>query len=302
MKPILFTIGAQPISSFGLFLMLSLIASTFIIWRIIKVYDFDQEEALDLVLLTFIGGVIFARIYFILFHLPEFDTFYKIILINKHPGLSFWGGFFGGILTLSLFAKKLKLNFWQAADFAIPGLFLGLSISSIGCLLGSCLYGLPADLPIAVEQIGLLGKRFPLQIIESALFFIGFLYFWRATVKFHFTGQITSLGLIFFSLVKLILEFFRGKTEVIFFTTIGTTVSILLFFLGILLFYKLAKRSLSSDISRLLTIKNPKTREKLTLNLKKNWYNVKVNSQVVLKNLTKKILRILNVKTNPPQF
>lgn len=302
MKPILFTIGAQPISSFGLFLMLALLLSIFIIWRIVRVYDLDQEKVLDLVFLTFIGGIIFARIYFVLFHLPEFDSIYKMALINRYPGLSFWGGLFGGVLALKLFTHRLKLNFWQMADFAIPGFFLGLATASLGCLLGSCQYGLPSDLPFAVSQIGILGNRFPIQAIESMLFFVGFLYFWRATVKFHFTGKISSIGLVYFGIVKLVLEFFYGSAQAFYATTLGTIYSTILILAGVLFFYRLGKRSFVGDLMSIKKLSDAENRKEAVLKHRKNWYNIRVNTIVAIKNLHKTLLKRINVKDNPSQF
>jgi len=138
MLPILFTIGSWPVSSFGLFLVAALFAASFVIWRLTKVYDFDGEQVIDIILLTFFGALIFARIYFIVTHpsLFEENGFLKMILINRYPGLSFWGGFIGGMISLIFVVRNFKLNFWQIADFATVGLLLGLSIGSLGCFLG----------------------------------------------------------------------------------------------------------------------------------------------------------------------
>src|SRR5258708_17707733 len=176
MQPVLLTLGGQPISSFGLFLLLSFLASSYFIWRVVRAYELDEERAIDLLLLTFSGGLIGARVYFVLLHLNQFDTLSKIVLINRYPGLSFWGGFLVGFLVLKFFAARFKLAFWQLADFALIGLLIGLSISSLGCLLGSCQYGLPSNLPFAVTQVGLIGKRFPLQIIEALVYLVIFYY------------------------------------------------------------------------------------------------------------------------------
>src|SRR3989338_8938243 len=105
---------------FFFFLVAALFAASFVIWRLTKVYDFDGEQVIDIILLTFFGALIFARIYFIVTHpsLFEENGFLKMILINRYPGLSFWGGFIGGMISLIFVVRNFKLNFWQIADFA----------------------------------------------------------------------------------------------------------------------------------------------------------------------------------------
>src|SRR5438552_13186037 len=113
MFPTLFSIGKFGISSFGVFLAFGFILGVFLIWRLARAWDLDEEKILDLTLLTFFGGLIGARIYFVLSHLSFFGLNpLKILLFQKYPGFSFWGAFLGGWLSLFYFAKKFKWDFW----------------------------------------------------------------------------------------------------------------------------------------------------------------------------------------------
>jgi len=304
MLPVVFKIGSQPVSSFGLFLLLAFLTTSYVIWRLIKVYEIDEEKTIDLVLLTFFGGIIFARIYFILFHLNDFQALDKIFLINRYPGLSFWGGVLGGMISLRLFSKRMKVNFYQAADIGIIGLFAALIVASFGCLLGSCQYGQVSNLPIAVTQIGIVGKRFPLQVVEAIIFLLSYLYLWRHSLKFHFNGQILSLGLIILGIGKFILEFFRGDRQTVFGSlSLGLIWSLLLVVLGIKIYYGQTKRSFKSDLRFFISFfYRTSTRRYFLTRLRKSWYNLRVDLKFFIVGLKRRVTKKMNIRANPTKF
>src|SRR5581483_4248893 len=192
MWPVLFSLGDFPITAFGFFLTLAFLVALYFIWRAAQVYEIDPEKLLDVFFLSVFSGLILARNYFLLFHPELFDPI-KIFLFNRYPGFAFWGGLVGGSLGLWFFAQRFKLNLWQVFDFAVVGLFIGLSFASWGCLLGSCQYGVVSHSFLAVPQVGVIGTRFPVQALEAILFWLGFLYLWKKLLRFHFAGSITAL-------------------------------------------------------------------------------------------------------------
>ena len=311
MLPILFTIGSWPVSSFGLFLVAALFAASFVIWRLTKVYDFDGEQVIDIILLTFFGALIFASIYFIVTHpsLFEENGFLKMILINRYPGLSFWGGFIGGMISLIFVVRNFKLNFWQIADFATVGLLLGLSIGSLGCFLGGCQVGLPSDLPIAVKMVGSLNKRFPIQIFESLSFFCLFMILWRSTIRYHILGTALALGLVILGSVKFFFEFFVSDTLKLYsFITLGHILSMISITIGVRVYYQVTKRLILKDLKAFFdAVRNSKSRRLMLLKLIKWWYNLKVNLarynfRVLLSSWSRRFKRRLNIRSTPKEF
>lgn len=304
MKPVLFSLGSLPISSLGVSLILGILVSTYFIWRVIRVYELNEEQVIDLVLITVAGGLMGARTYFYFTHLNEFGEPVQFILFNKYPGLSFWGGLLGGILALKLGTLKLKLNFYQIMDFAVAVLFAGIAISSFGCLLASCQYGLTSNNLFSVTQIGILNKRFPLQIVESAIMLILFIKLYKSALRFHFIGQITAKGFIFLGIVKFILEGFRGDKQLIIGgISTGSIYSILLLVIGIRIYYTQSKRLFKKDLKMVATLPmSTKQQRILVYKFKKSWYNQKVNFKIGVLYWFRKITKFLNIKSNPNKF
>lgn len=291
MWPVLFSIGRISVSSFGFFLALAFLFATFLIWRLARAWDLDEEKILDLVLLTFFGSLLGARLFFILLNFSFFaDNLLKIILVTRYPGLSFWGGVLGGWLTLYYFLRRKRLDFWQYADIAAVGFLGGLILGDIGCFLGGCGFGIPSSLFFALPVVGVVGKRFPVQIMEALLLAFVLWKIWPMSTKFHFHGKIISIVLILVGLIKLLTEFFRQIRQG------GAILAVVLIVLGVFIFYKTSKRSFRHDLPRFYKLPKlifaKKERSHLALQTpSKTWYN----------GLTK-LLRRARVKPNPKDF
>ncbi|TSC86865.1 MAG: Uncharacterized protein G01um10147_740 [Microgenomates group bacterium Gr01-1014_7] len=281
MFPVLFSLGNLSVSSFGVFLALGFLLGIFLIWRLARAWDLDEEKVLDLTLLTLIGGLIGARIYFVLENFQFFSQhLFGILVIYKYPGFSFWGGIIGGVLTLYFLVRKKKDNFLQALDIASVGVVGALVLSDLGCFLGGCGVGAPNNLFFSVNMVGVLGKRFPVQVLEALLFLFALSRLWSSATHFHQRGKILSLSLIYFGAVKLLTSPLRAQNEFLLF--------FVFLFCGVYIFYKVTKRKLISDLKNL-----PK--EVTMERLKKYWYNQKTALVWNLRNL-KKILRRFNVR------
>ncbi len=295
MFPVLFSIGNISISSFGVFLALGFLFGVFLVWRLSRAWDLDEEKVLDLTLLTFLGGLLGARIYFVLDNFQFFaESPLRIIIFTHYPGFSFWGAFLGGWLTLYYFARRFKMDFWQSTDIASVGFLGGLILSNIGCLLGGCSIGTASKLFFAVPMVGAIGKRLPTPGFEALLLTIVLLWIWSKATHFHLRGKIVSLSLIYIGVVGLLMEPLRERHD------LGYIFSVTLIILGLTILYRITKRNIFSDLkssslflTKLLT--DPRVRKIAIDRLGKTWYNQKTAFLWKLRNV-KKTLRRFNVK------
>lgn len=293
MFPTLFTIGNFGVSSFGTFLAFGFLLGVFLVWRLSRAWDLDEEKVLDLILLTFIGGLITSRVYFVWEHLSVFlSSPLNIFLLTKMPGFSLWGAFLGGWLTLYFFSRKFKIDFWQAADIASVGFLGGLILKSIGCLLGGCDIGIASKFFLAVPMIGIIGKRIPVGGVEALLLTLVLLKIWKEATHFHQRGKIVSSVLIFWGAVKLLLEPIKQQRQPFF--------DAILIILGLTIYYKVTGRNILDDFRNILKFLvsifiSAESRNRALQILGKSWYNQKTALFWKLKNI-KKAAKKINVK------
>lgn len=292
MLPVLISIGPISISSFGFFLSLGFLFGTFLVWRLARAWDISEEKILDLILLSFFGGLIGSRIFFVALNFELFaEDLYKAILITKYPGLSFWGGLLGGWLTLFYFCKRMKLDFWQVTDIASIGLLGGLIFGNIGCFLGGCSVGIPSDFFLATSVVGVVGKRFPAASLEALLIAFLLIKIWPAALRFHFHGKIVALSAASLGLIKFLMEFLKSGHQG------GYFLSLVLFLLGLIIFYKLSSRSFIKDLN---SLRYQSTRKSIIVAFLKEWYNFKIGLSWKISHWKiSKILRRLRVKLTP---
>lgn len=312
MYPTLFSIGSFSISSFGLFLALAVFAAVFVSWKLARLYDLNEEKILDLIILTFFGGMMGARILFVAEHLKIFNTVEKFFLLNRYPGLSFWGGLLGGIISLWVFSKRLKFSFWQIADFAAVATLLGIIIGDWGCLLSGCSYGVPSNLGIATPVVGVLGRRLPIAAIESLVLIPIYIHLWKQVIRFHFAGRIASSFLLMLGIVKLGIEYYHGDSLSIANSRVtqGHLFALAMIFSGIIVFYVQSRRNFIEDIRQVIAFFLTSKKRQATLGKwQRGWYNYKVSWKIrtgkiarSVKNLPRKMQRKLNVKPNPTNF
>ena len=133
MLPVLFTIGPLKIYTLGVFLVLAFFWGSFLLWRLIRLSAYKEEEIFDCLFLSLMFGLFFSRLFYVAGHFSQFGfDLLKFILINGYPGLSWLGGLMGGFFFAYLFFSAKKIPFLQVSDYFIPPLFLALGFGFLG--------------------------------------------------------------------------------------------------------------------------------------------------------------------------
>lgn len=315
MYPVLLNLGNLQVSSFGFFLAIGIFFGGFAVWRIARGYEMDAEKILDLIFLTLGAAFISARVVYILANITVFDSVSKVFFLNKYPGLSFWGGFTGGLLALVRLCKKNervlsfenKISLLQAGDFGIVGFFLAAFFTEIGCLLGGCGSGIGTNLFFGVVQIGLIGKRLPVQFFEGSIFLLCFFVFWEKVVKFHVQGSLLAKGLILISLTKLLSGFFKSQVQPIKILGLNMNLepvaAVILLGVGLRLYYSVNRKTPADDLRKFWKfLSDRKTQSVVLANISRGWYNHWVNLRVRMGRGKAKLFKLLNIKPNPDNF
>lgn len=274
MFPILFSFGNFSVSTLAIFVTFAFLFGVFTIWRLSRAWDFDEEKALDLTILTFFGAIVLSRLYFVSEHLNIFMRApLSIILVYKIPGFSFWGGFLGGWLTLYMLCRKNKLDFWHVADLASVAFLGSLIFTDLGCFFGGC------------------GTNVWASLTEAVLTYLAFVRIWPLVTHFHTRGYVVGISLITLGVIKIILEPLRG------FPSENFLFSTTFIILGFFIFYKVTGRNFLVDLKSIPVIflkffTDPKVRLSALQFIRKWWYNQKTLWAWKIHSIKKNIKRI----------
>jgi phosphatidylglycerol:prolipoprotein diacylglycerol transferase len=226
MYPVLFKIGPLTIYSLGPLWALAAFIAAGIVRLELKRYGYDPEIAASVVTAAAIGGLLGARLLFIL---EEWESFTQapFDFIFSSAGFSWYGGLFGGALAAVWVFKKHKLPLARATDIAAPALALGYGIGRIGCFLaGDATWGKVTDVPWAMAFPNavagwadpLTGVPYPpgvkvhqTQLYELVQSLFVFTMLWVLRKRSYPAGTIFYLYLVLAGLMRFIVEFWRAN-------------------------------------------------------------------------------------------
>jgi len=223
-------------------LSLAVLIAVLGISRIARHEGYDSNIVLDLVILSVVGGLIGARLaYVLVYNLTGFLA-NPLIVFSIGPGgiegMIWYGAFVGGIIPFGLYIWKKNLSFWKIADMFSPYLALGYAVVRIGCFLRGCCYGNITSGPLGVVFPYIDSfSRYPTQLFSSALnllLFVFLLWFYK---RRSFSGQIFILYLLGYSIYRFIIEFFRYTVIYIGPFTLGQVYTLGLLAVGLGLYY-----------------------------------------------------------------
>jgi len=199
----------------------------------------------DLITYLIIGIILGGRIGYIIFYNLEYylQNLSEILMIWK-GGMSFHGGLIGVILATILFSKNNKVNSYIFLDLISLVAPIGLFFGRIANFINSELYGKETDIFWSVKFIAIDNlSRHPSQIYEAifeGLILFILLNYLSKKKSFKKQGLISSTFLIFYSLFRFILEYFRAPDPQIGYLayklTLGQFISIIFFILGMSLY------------------------------------------------------------------
>ncbi|MBD8067781.1 prolipoprotein diacylglyceryl transferase [Bacillus sp. PS06] len=205
MKPLV-SIGPFTIYFFGVMIAIGVLVAILLFMKLAKQKGLDHKVLFDGVFYSLIGGIIGARIIYVLIYNPSYYISNPINILSIHEGgLSIHGGLVGGLLVGYFFLRHHKIPIWKTLDAVAPALILAQGISRIGC----DVFGGPISnaLPWGIEVNG--EYLHPAQAYEFLLDYLLFGYLFLRLKRPAYTGQIFIHYLIGFLIIRAIVEFSR---------------------------------------------------------------------------------------------
>ena len=244
--PVAFQIMSFEIRWYSLAYILGIVIG----WSLCKkvfIKDSDINEKFDDYIAYLIIGVILGgRLGYVIFYNSSYylDNIFDIFKIWQ-GGMSFHGGLLGVIISSFFFAKKNNQNPFSYLDQVSLVAPIGIFFGRLANFINSELYGITTDIPWSVVFIKVDNlSRHPSQlyeaILEGIILFLVLIYFIKKDYL-RKPGLISALFLIFYSLFRFFIEFFRVPDEqlgyLVLNLTMGQIISLVFVTIGTILFY-----------------------------------------------------------------
>lgn len=169
-------------------------------------------------------GIIGARIYYVLFTLPEYLSNPIKILYIWEGGIAIYGGLIAGAITIYFYNKKRQIPFILTLDIIAPTVLLAQAIGRWGNFMNQEAYGAPVTLEFLqslylpnfiIEQMFIDGVYYhPTFLYESVASMIGFIVIFclRRQVKTLKIGDVSLMYLLWYGIERLIIEGMRSDS------------------------------------------------------------------------------------------
>ena len=244
--PVAFQIMTFEIRWYSLAYILGIIIGWVLCKKIfIKNLDINQKFD-DYITYLIIGIILGGRAGYVLFYNFSYyiNNIFDIFKIWQ-GGMSFHGGLLGIIVASILFAKKNNQDAFVYTDLVSLVAPIGIFFGRLANFINSELYGKVTEVPWAVTFIQVDNlPRHPSQlyeaIFEGIILFMLLLYFKNKNFLAK-PGLISGLFLIFYSIFRFCIEFFRVPDEqigyLIFNLSMGQIISLVFVMIGTIVFY-----------------------------------------------------------------
>lgn len=208
--------GAFSIHTYGLMIVLGVfVCSIFILKRAHKI-GIANEEMIVVISVTLGVALLGATFLYITVSYSIKEIIKNILNVNftffKNGGFVFYGGLTGGIIGAISAVRWQKLDIIKVEQCIVPVVPLGHAIGRVGCLFAGCCHGVEYSGPFAVKSllISIDKTYFPIQAVEVFVnlgIFIFLLWYVR---KKHPVYNILCVYLLFYAVLRFILEFYRS--------------------------------------------------------------------------------------------
>lgn len=213
----LFTIGPFTVYGYGLMIAVGVLAAYWNTERLARRSGLDDKPVFNIVVIGVGLGLVGAKLLFYITILDEIIAD-PSLLLKFSNGFVVYGGILVGIAAAAVYCRKKKLPFLRYLDCAAPSIALAQGFGRIGCFLAGCCYGRETDWPLAVTfthsaYAPNFVPLFPTQLMSSAFDFLHFVLLCALFSRNERPGRVGAFYLLFYSLGRFTIEFFRGDLE-----------------------------------------------------------------------------------------
>ncbi len=210
-----FQIGSFSVQWYGILIAVGVLLAFLYAMRSCKKFRLDEDRLIDAVLVGLVGGIIGARLYYVLFYPGSryLDNPLEIFAL-RDGGLGIYGGVIGGLLCGALMAKFRKLKVGAVLDLASLGFLIGQCIGRWGNFVNQEAFGVETDLPWGMSSEATAavasGPVHPCFLYESLWCLLGFVLLHMFSRKLRrYDGQVFLGYVIWYGVGRFFIEGLR---------------------------------------------------------------------------------------------
>ena len=249
-----FSIFGLDIYWYGIIVMCAMIVAICYIFLRAKRFNINADTLTSIITWAIVGGVIGARLYYIIFNHKNIHTFFEAINI-RNGGIAIYGGLIGGGLAMVATAKAKKVKLLPLLDLMVGGVIIAQAIGRWGNFFNMEAFGCNTDLPWGMTSLPI--KRMlgalqaagvainpdlpvhPCFLYESVWCLLGFVFIAAYSERKKFDGKLFAIYILWYSFGRFFIEGLRTDSLMLGNVRISQAVSLLLFVCaGVTLWYK----------------------------------------------------------------
>lgn len=269
-------------------------------------FDLTEDNIFDVLIFGLPAAIIGARLYYVLFDLGSFRSFWDIFNLRT-GGLAIYGGVIAAGITAVIFCKVKKINLGKLLDVAAIAFLLGQALGRWGNFFNAEVFGIPTSLPWRMNisgDVNAIGVH-PLFLYESIWNIIGFilLHNYSKKSKNRFNGEIALWYVVWYGIGRGLMEGLRNTDFVL--TLGGLYISQVLAFLSAIaagvIIYILKKKyaEKKNEPEEYKKIYNINEEEKpVSEDIKEELPNVNTEAEISIDNEIDKIIKEKNGENN----
>lgn len=249
-----FSIFGLDIYWYGIIVMCAMIVALCYVFLRAKRFNINADALTSIITWAIVGGVIGARLYYIIFNHKNIHTFFEAINI-RNGGIAIYGGLIGGSLALAVAARAKNVKLLPLLDLMAGGVMIAQAIGRWGNFFNMEAFGYNTNLPWGMTSLPI--KRMlgalqatgigvnpdlpvhPCFLYESVWCLLGFIFITTCSERKKFDGELFAIYVLWYSFGRFFIEGFRTDSLMLGSFRISQVVSLLLFMCaGVMLWYK----------------------------------------------------------------
>ncbi len=211
-NPVAFEIFGKEIYWYGIIIAFGFCLAIAYGYAEAKRTGLDTDHIANVVLIGAPSAIVGARLYYVVFNFEQYKNNLGEIFAVWKGGIAIYGALIAACLAGAIYCRCAKVRFFELADIASGGFFIGQSIGRWGNFVNAEAYGSQTDLPwkMGIKRMGEFIYVHPTFLYESIWNILGFCIMFfalRKHKKYH--GQLFYFYVFWYGLGRVWIEGLR---------------------------------------------------------------------------------------------